>query len=326
MSLFDFLKKNKNIITDNGTNYIYYDFGKGAIKEKFSKVNGVINGEYVEYDRNGTFQLKTYKDGLICLTDEQIIENKRKEEIYNNIGIEISKLKVLDELISEITGIFLLVQMENSKIDYFAKLIENKLNKQFDEECIKFYLYSKRNYFIKKLIQFGEYNDENIKFTDHIVNYIKDLKRRSVTDFIKFNYSDSYFVKSAIFRELFLDDNTKTEVTSKVNIYGDGRGIVKQIFNHQSILFGLNFNTYKLIYEIIEKKSREFKHDMQDKDNIESANDIYEILRVNDESLLNNETQLKPSQMDKYAQKVVNEILSLCINNKVNQEDIILEL
>ena len=40
---------------------------------------------------------------------------------------------------------------------------------------------------------------------------------------------------------------------------------------------------------------------MHDKDNIESTNDIYEILRVNDESLLNNETQLKPSQIDKYA-------------------------
>jgi len=317
MSLFDFLKKNKNIITDNGTNFIYYDFGKGAIKEKFSKVNGVLNGEYVEYDRNGTFQLKTYKDGLICLTDEQIIENKRKEEIYNNIGIEISKLKVLDELISEITGIFLLVQMENSKIDYFAKLIENKLNKQFDEECIKFYLYSKRNYFIKKLIQFGEYNDENIKFTDHIVNYITDLKRRSVKDYIKINYSDSYFVKSAIFSELFLDDNTKIEVTSKVNIYGDGRGIVKEIFNHQSILFGLNFNTYKLIYEIIEKKSNEFNYEIYDNDSSESASELFE-------RMINNEPPLKPSQMDIYAHNVVNEIHSICINNKVNQNEITL--
>jgi hypothetical protein len=317
MSLFDFLKKNKNIITDNGTNYIYYDFGKGSIKEKFSKVNGVLNGEYVEYNRNGTFQLKTYKDGLICLTDEQIIENKRKEEIYNNIGIEISKLKVLDELISEITGIFLLVQMENSKIDYFAKLIENKLNKQFDEKCIKFYLYSKRNYFIKKLIQFGEYNDGNIKFTDHIVNYITDLKRRSVKDYIKINYSDSYFVKSTIFNELFLDDNTKIEVTSKVNIYGDGRGIVKEIFNHQSILFGLNFNTYKLIYEIIEKKSNEFNYEIYDNDSSESASELFE-------RMINNERPLKPSQIDIYAHNVVNEIHSICINNKVNQNKITL--
>jgi hypothetical protein len=317
MSLFDFLKKNKNIITDNGTNYIYYDNGKGAIKEKFSKVNGVLNGEYVVYNRNGTFQLKTYKDGLICLTDEQIILNKRKEERYNNIGIEISKLLVLDELISEITGIFLLVQMENSKIDYFAKLIENKLNKQFDEEYIKFYLYSKRNYFIKNLIQFGKHNEQNIKFTDHIVNYIDVLKSRSETHFLKINYSDSYFVKSAIFGELFLDDNTKIEVTSRVNIYGDGRGIAKEIFNHQSILFGLNFNTYKLLYEIIEKKSNDFNYEIYDNDSSESASELFE-------RMINDEPPLKPSQMDIYAQNVVNEIHSICINNKVNQNEITL--
>ena len=46
MGLFDFLKSNKNIITDNGINFIYYDNGKGSIKEKFSKINGVLNGEY----------------------------------------------------------------------------------------------------------------------------------------------------------------------------------------------------------------------------------------------------------------------------------------
>ena len=97
MGLFDFFKRNKNIITDNGLNKIYYDNGKGAIEEEFSKINGVLNGEYIKYNINGPYELKTYKDGVICLTDEQILENKRKEKIYNNIGIEISKLKVLDE-------------------------------------------------------------------------------------------------------------------------------------------------------------------------------------------------------------------------------------
>ena len=62
--LFDFLKSNKNIITDNGINFIYYDNGKGSIKEKFSKINGVLNGDYIEYNRNGTFNIKTYKDGV----------------------------------------------------------------------------------------------------------------------------------------------------------------------------------------------------------------------------------------------------------------------
>jgi hypothetical protein len=62
-----------------------------------------------------------------------------------------------------------------------------------------------------------------------------------------------------------------------------------------------------------------------DKNNIEFDNDVYNMLRVN-ENLNKKETQRKPTQQDLYAQKVVNKILTLCINNKVNQEDIILEL
>jgi hypothetical protein len=31
---------------------------------------------------------------VICLTDEQNLKIKEKEEIYNNIGIEISKLNL----------------------------------------------------------------------------------------------------------------------------------------------------------------------------------------------------------------------------------------
>lgn len=337
MGLFDFLKSNKNIITDNGTNYIYYDNGKGSIKEKFSKINGVLNGDYIEYNRNGTFIIKTYKNGVIPLTEGEINLKNLQEEINNNIKVEISKLKIIDNLISEISGVFLLVQMENSKIDYYSNLIEEKYSNKFDEDYIKFYLYTKRNYFIKQLIEYnfvpkmeiGESFDEiksvnyhNKKFTEHIINYSDDTFNFHFSD-IRTHPSDSYIVKSNILRKLFVN----FDVNSKVRINYNGRGIIKEIFNQQSILFGLNYNTYQLIYEVIYKKSKGgFKYDMHDKDNIESANDIYEILRVNDKSQLNNETQLKPSQMDKYAQKVVNEILSLCINNKVNQEDIILEL
>lgn len=43
-----------------------------------------------------------------------------------------------------------------------------------------------------------------------------------------------------------------------------------------------------------------------------------------DESVINNVIKRKPDQMDKYAQKIVYEILSLCNNNKVNQNDILL--
>jgi hypothetical protein len=337
MGLFDFLKSNKNIITDNGTNYIYYDNGKASIKEKFNKINGVLNGDYFEYNRNGTFNIKTYIDGVIPLTEKEILIKNQEEEINNNIKVEISKLKIIDDLISEISGIFLLVQMENSKIDYYSNLIEEKYSNKFDEDYIKFYLYSKRNYFIKLLIEYnlvpkmeiGESFDEiktvnyyNMRFTEHIINYSDDsLKFGNKKDIIKINYADSYFVESNILRKLYLN----FDVNSKLRINYNGRGIIKEIFNQESILFGLNFNTYKLIYEIIKKKSKEFKHDMQDIDNIEMYEDLFDWLRGN-ENEINNKIQRKPTQEDIYAQKVVNEILSLSISNKVNQEDIILEL
>jgi hypothetical protein len=335
MGLFDFLKSNKNIITDNGNNYIYYDNGKGSIKEKFNKINGVINGDYVEFNRNGTFNIRTYIDGVILLTEEEILIKKREEEINKNIKVEISKLKIIDDLISEISGIFLMVQMKNSKIDYYSKLIVDRYNNKLDENYIKFYLYTKRNYFIKQLIEYnlaaaietGEsLNDINVanyynkRFTEHIVNYSDGyFKFRNKRGIIKVNYSDSYFVKSNILSKLFVN----FDVNSKLIINYNGIGINKEIFNQQSVLFGLNLNTYKLIFEIIEKKSNEFKYDIHDKDNIERDEYLLEMLR-GDESVINNETTRKPDQMDKYAQKIVNEILSLCINNKVNQNNILL--
>ena len=339
MGLFDFLKSNKNIITDNGTNYIYYDDGKGSIKEKFSKINGVLNGDYIKYNCDGTFIIKTYKNGVILLTEEEIYLKNKQEEINNNIKVEISKLKIIDDLISEISGIFLLVQMENSKIDYYSTLIEEKYTNKFDEDYIKFYLYTKRNYFIKQLIEYnlvatmeiGESFDEiktenyyNKRFTEHIINYSDNTFNFdiSIHENIKGNPTDSYRVKSKILRKLFVN----FDVNCKLSFDYNGVGINKEIFNQESILFGLNFNTYKLIYEIIKKKSsREFLRDIQDNNNIEMYENLSEMMQDN-ENVTNNETQEKPNQKDVLVQKVVNEILSLCNNNRVNQEDIILEI
>lgn len=335
MGLFDFLKKNKNIVTDNGLNIIYFDNGKGSIKEKFIKIDGVLNGDYVEYNRNGTFNIKTYKGGVISLTEEEILIKNREEEINKKTEAEISKLKIIDDLISEVSGIFLLVQMENSKIDYYSKLIENKYHNKFEEDYIKFYLYTKRNYFIKQLIEYNlvatkeideslneikTVNYYNNRFTEHIINFSHELKLSNDHSHIVRNYSDSYFVKSAILLQLFVNYT----VACKLRIYYNG-GIIKEIFNQQSILFGVNFNTYILIHEIIEKNSKEFEYDFSDKDNLEMFEDTYEIFRKG-EIDINNGTRIKHTQYDIYAQKVVNEILSLCIDNKVNQEDIILEL
>ena len=312
MGLFDFLKKNKNIITDNGLNKIYYDDGKGPIKEEFSKIKGVLNGEYSEFSRNGTFELKTYKDGVICLTDEQILENKRQEEEHKKIGIEIQKLSDLDKLISEITGIHPLVQMENYTIDSFAKVIENKLNKQFDEEYIKFYLYNKRNYFIKKLIEFGENKDLNIWFTEGILNYI----RSQTKTYAKINYSEASFVEHSILHKLFFDNNTNSWLIWEININGDSSVYRKIIFNQQSILFGLNFNTFKLIHDKIKIKSKEYR----------SEDETFEIDPSDFFERLHNGDELDPrmfAQRDIFVQKVMDEIETLCNENKFNQNDII---
>lgn len=338
MGLFDFFKSNKNIITDNGTNYIYYDNGKGSIKEKFNKINGVFNGDYFEYNRDGTFNIKKYVNGIISLTEEEILIKNQEEEVKNNIKVEISKLKIIDELISEISGIFLMVQLENSKIDYYSKLIVNRFNNKLDEDYIKFYLYTKRNYFIKQLIEYdlvstnetGEsLNDINTtnyynkSFTEHIVNYSDVyLNFRNKRGIIKINYSDSYFVESNILSKLFLN----FKVTSELVIYGNDKDIIKEIFTHQSVLFGLNFKTYKLIHEIIMKKSEEFEYHY----NEDLSRDFFELYEnerfKEDGNFMDNETSLKPSQIDIYAHKVVNEILSICSNNKVNQKDIVIEL
>ena len=316
MGIFDFLKSNKNIITDNGTNYIYYDNGKGSIKEKFSKINGVLNGEYVEYNRNGTFTIKTYKNGIILLTEEEISIKNRQEEINNNIKVEISKLKIIDDLISEISGIFLLVQMENSKIDSYSKLIEEKFNNKFDDDYIKFYLYTKRNYFIKHLIKFGECENINNIFSYNITNYISKLFFSKNHRWESWNYDriDSFINK------ILIDDIKREALICKISLFEVSileRCLNKNIFLQDSIFFGLNVDAYKLLHELIKKKYNEYEHYNFENEIVES--EIESIRR-----LMNDEPQLKPSKMDIYIQIVLKEIHSMCIENKVNQEEIVL--
>ena len=319
MGLFDFLKKNKNIINDNGLNKIYYDNGKGSIKEKFSKINGELNGEYIEYDRNGTFNIKTYKDGAIPLTEEEILFKNREEEINKNIKVEISKLIIIDDLISEISGIFLLVQMENSKINYYTKLIEKKFNKQFDEEYIKFYLYTKRNYFIKNLIQFGESKDLNICFTEHIKNY---QKNRLYTNKLRWEYWHYNITDDII--DKILEVNIKGEKL-KCEISISGNGINKDIFIQESIIFGLNHKDYTLIHEILLKYEKLKQKQERDAD-WENRKKSFGPVNENWDEMFKPKKLNEPIEDKVIIKRAVNEIKLLCSNNKVIQEDIILIL
>lgn len=65
MGIFDFIKKNKNIINNNGLNELYYDKGKGPIEEIFNKKGGKIDGVRKSFYRSGRLRnITEYKDGL----------------------------------------------------------------------------------------------------------------------------------------------------------------------------------------------------------------------------------------------------------------------
>jgi hypothetical protein len=318
MGLFDFLKKNKNRFNTNGTNYIYYDNGKGPIKEKFNKKNGVLDEEYIKYDRNGNFKTDLYVNGIKELTKKEIFDRQQEEQIKLNIEIEIDKLKKIDNLISRVSNVFLLVQMENSKLNDYANFIDNKYNNIFEEDYIKFYLYFKRNYFINYNIEHDISLDKTEKyfneiFTNNINNYIKNRKNY-LTD-VKINWSDIQFLKDDIFIKLIGNINTDYAISSC------GKGINKSIFNQESILFGLNFNNYREINQLIIKKCnsfnfREYYDEMKTEDLIDDFRD-----------LIDGKLSVTPKNdmQDTYVQNVLNEIYRLCINNKVNQEEIILD-
>jgi antitoxin component YwqK of YwqJK toxin-antitoxin module len=66
MGIFDFLKKSKDIENDNGLNEIYYDDGKGSIKEKYYKEDGSTHGLYQEWYENGKLKSEfNYKEGQL---------------------------------------------------------------------------------------------------------------------------------------------------------------------------------------------------------------------------------------------------------------------
>ena len=182
MGLFDFLKSNKNIITDNGTNYIYENDGKGKLKEKFIKFNGVLHGEYLKYDESGKI-LSTdyYHDGQIITLDEKQriddnkrrIENNEKEKTLIEYKRNICKLIEIDKTIFDVAYGNLIVQMTNATLLDFSRELSNLFIDYFEEELIKTYLFYKRNYLIHKLIYF---KDDEINLNQIFTEYLNSEK------------------------------------------------------------------------------------------------------------------------------------------------------
>jgi antitoxin component YwqK of YwqJK toxin-antitoxin module len=92
MGIFDFLKKNKNIENDNGLNEIYYDNGRGELKERFSKKNAKKYGVYEEWHDNGRIKFTTnYKDDI----------QEGKTWVYDNSGNTLREYMIIDGYIED---------------------------------------------------------------------------------------------------------------------------------------------------------------------------------------------------------------------------------
>lgn len=299
MGLFDLFKKNKNIITDNGLNIIYYDNGKGTIKEQFTKTNGLIHGEYVEYDRNGEYQKNEYIKGERCLTSEEKQQKEIQDEINKKVQDQIDNFLVLDNLVSKITHIPHLMQMENLTIEIYTKWIYDKLSKSFDEETIKFYLYSKRNFFIKNYIVWGDETRLNDELFTEIINFYP--KRRLIRQRL---FEPT--ISQILLFDLLIDKHTGRVIISEFSV--QFHGIDESIFYQDSIFFGLDLDSYKLIHDVLTKSEEKYHKYLSNESFKRTFKDMYVPKYESEETIIEIAT---------------NEINLICNNNKINQKVIL---
>lgn len=166
MGLFDFFKSRKNVLTDNGKNYIYYDNGK--LKEEFTKNNGVLHGNYYKYDEYGKISTTLYDNGNLVSLDDKLKEQNKE---LNIDLVKISKIIEIDNVISIVADGNLIIEMTNNTLHKFSDDLYNLIYDYFEEEYIKVYLFYKRNYLITNL--FDGSNDEmnlNKIFTVYLAN------------------------------------------------------------------------------------------------------------------------------------------------------------
>lgn len=305
MGLFDLFKKNKNIITDNGLNKIYYDNGKGVIKEQFVKINGVVDGEFIVYKRSGTYLKKHYKNGEICLTEEEQFEKTRQEEINKVIQEQIDDLLVLDGLIVKIIHIPLLMQMDNRTIEIYTRWICNKLSNRFEVEIIKFYLFTKRNHFIRDFILSG---DETMLSDKYFTDIINDFPLKRLMPRRRFEWYN-ISIKEQIVDELWKDKLSGSTLMYKFSIweYGFDDGL----FNQESVFFGMNLKAHKLIFDVLTKSEEKHKKYLTDEFRTRFFKDSPSPIYESEETIIEN---------------AINAINIICNNNRKNQEEIVMSL
>ena len=293
MKFLNFLKKNKNINTENGINYIYYDNGKGLIKEKFNKVNGVLNGDYIKYNLSGGILSKDYYlDGVIITMKEKERINNEKENIrISNYNEKINKLLEIDNLLSDNLDNNLIIQMNNDKLIEVADSIYERFSNYFEKKYIKIYLFYKRNYMINFIInnEQGEFNLSSL-FRNHIMsnkrtpinvkpnneNGKKILRNKSRYKSYRSYYKDRYgmsieidFFDDLILKLKSLDNNYKScryshkrPITIITELFQESFNLDKEKNNitiQNCILIGLELEGLHIVNEILDELLDELK-------------------------------------------------------------------
>lgn len=315
MGLFDFLKTNKNIITENGTNFIYRNDGKGTLKEKFIKVNGVLHGEYFKYDESGNILYKDYyHDGHIITLDEKQriddekrrIENSNKEKSLNEYKNNICKLIEIDKIIFDVAYGNLIVQMTNATLLDFSRELINLFQDYLDEEFTKIYLFYKRNYLINKLIFFKE---DEINLNQIFAEYLNNKKieidkeiREIGVKKPRYHVNRTSLPKERIIGNVFLElkrinyNHNISYLITSLSLNSFNTGELSLITNQDCELIGLEIEGYLVINKTIKL--------------------------VEDE--LNSLTFIKSLELDirNAENKIYQNILSICQQYKFYQGDI----
>tara|TARA_B110000003_G_scaffold63498_1_gene64013 strand:- start:699 stop:2171 length:1473 start_codon:yes stop_codon:yes gene_type:complete len=191
MGVFDFFKKNKNIENENGLNEVYYNNGKGSLKQRFFQKDGIPNGMSQTFYKDGQLEEQSYwKDGLLHGNLKWYHSNgKLKLESYyidgnvdyikysDDSGWKLRKYEKFKDL--EILWnkkplkLTQLLKFDNDK--YFNSFydLNSEYFKNFDKETLIYFIRIKRKFQIEKYITGIRYT-----FKDRIIDLLSDFYNR----------------------------------------------------------------------------------------------------------------------------------------------------
>lgn len=251
MGLFDFLKSNKNIITDNGTNYIYDNEGKGNLLYKYQKENGLIDGRLeVFFSNNENHLLKPKDKKLINKVYQEYSFEKGKlngsfKEFYitGDIKIHLELLKTNNYLdyknfkLSVSHFYFIHNSIINSKLIFSQVFIEGLLRKYFQNGNLVEENFYKDN----KLISSVVYDDDGFINASTLYNLNTErFEKKTWYNNKNLKSEEYYFDKNSLKSNKFYFKNGKLKEKNSSKRIGDINFEIAYWYNTDGIMLNLN--------------------------------------------------------------------------------------